>query len=287
MTARCYPRGVNRRSALRLLAAAVVCVTVAHGFQKEFREYPGTEYENFALPQDAHVPAEFVFGRLMYPQGGIGYGGGFGRFRGSSNWQEGGTEWTNDYPRADRHLLLAVNRLTRIHARSVEQPINLDDGDDVYNWPFLYAARAGFMDLSDAQIAKLRDYINRGGFFIGDDMWGDREYQGIVETMQKVFPGRPMEDLPNDNAVFHTVFDLAERYQILGQWSRNGQPLNQGYIPHWQGIYDDQKRLMVAIWVNCDTGDSWEWADDPSYPERYSALGIRLTLNHMVYAMTH
>jgi hypothetical protein len=266
---------------------AVVCVSAVEAFQKEFRQYPATEYETFELPRDFNVPAEFVFGRLMYPEGGIGFLGGFGGRRGT-DWRQGRTQWTNDYPRSDRHLLMAVTRLTRINARSVEQPVNLDDDDDVYNWPFLYAARAGFMDLSDSQIVKLRDYLNRGGFFIGDDMWGDQEYEGIVATMQRVFPGREIEELPNDDPVFHTVFDLNERYQILGEWARyTGQPLNQGYIPHWKGIFDDKKRLVVAIWVNCDTGDSWEWADDPTYPERYSALGMRITVNHMIYAMTH
>ncbi len=44
---------------------------------------------------------------------------------------------------------------------------------------------------------------------------------------------------------------------------------------------------MVALWLNVDTGDSWEWADDPHYPERYSAVGIRIGVNHILYAMTH
>jgi hypothetical protein len=45
--------------------------------------------------------------------------------------------------------------------------------------------------------------------------------------------------------------------------------------------------MLLAVWLNNDTGDSWEWADDPSYPEAWSALGIRIMLNHIVYAMTH
>jgi hypothetical protein len=28
-------------------------------------------------------------------------------------------------------------------------------------------------------------------------------------------------------------------------------------------------------------------ADDPYYPERYSALGIRIGVNYVIYAMTH
>jgi hypothetical protein len=44
---------------------------------------------------------------------------------------------------------------------------------------------------------------------------------------------------------------------------------------------------MVAISYNSDIGDSWEWADDPHYPERYSDLGIRIGVNYVVYSMTH
>ncbi len=87
------------------------------------------------------------------------------------------------------------------------------------------------------------------------------------------------------------MFDLNhQRYQISGQWSmRSGVPyLNGGVVPHWRGIWDDKThRMKMAVWVNNDTGDSWEWADDPEYPERYSALGIRITINHAIYAMTH
>ena len=60
-----------------------------------------------------------------------------------------------------------------------------------------------------------------------------------------------------------------------------------GVTPYWRGIYDDKGRIMVAIVTNSDLGDSWEWADSPEYPEKYSALGIRIGLNYVMYAMTH
>jgi hypothetical protein len=60
-----------------------------------------------------------------------------------------------------------------------------------------------------------------------------------------------------------------------------------GTTPGWRGIYDDKHRLIVTITFNNDVGDSWEYADDPYYPEKYSALGIRLGVNDVVYAMTH
>ena len=255
--------------------------------QLPWREYEGGEYNNFPAPADALVKGEFVFGRMMYPSGGRG--GGFFR-RGFADWRQGRTDWTNDYPRADRHLLTALRRLTRVDARSVEQPINLEDGDDVYNWPFLYMVRAGNASLTDEQVAKLRDYIGRGGFLVGDDIWGSGEWASFAETLHRVLPDKTPNEIPNEDPVFHVAFDLNERYQISGAWSLGGgrKYLNDGVVPHWRGVWDEKKsRLLAAAWVNSDTGDSWEWADDPAYPERYSALGIRLVVNHILYAMSH
>jgi hypothetical protein len=38
---------------------------------------------------------------------------------------------------------------------------------------------------------------------------------------------------------------------------------------------------------NSDVGDSWEFADDPRYPDMYSELGIRIGVNYVVYSVTH
>jgi hypothetical protein len=275
-----------RRGRLFVFVALSATVITAWAFQKPFHEYPGQEYNDFPVPPDYFEKTEFVFARLMYPDG---YGG-FGFSRRFADWREGYTNWTNDYPRSDRHLMVALRRLTRVHNRSVEQPVNLDDGDDVFNYPVLYMVRAGLANLTDAQVVKLREYLDRGGFLIADDIWGDREYgYFVVQTAERALPRCSIIEVPDDDPAFHTVYDLEHRYQISGQWSLgSGIPyLNGGVIPHWRAIYDDRKRIEMAIWVNNDTGDSWEWADDPTYPERYSALGIRIAVNYVVYAITH
>jgi hypothetical protein len=85
---------------------------------------------------------------------------------------------------------------------------------------------------------------------------------------------RPIADIPNNDAIFHTVFDLNDRFQIPG-------------AAHWRGIYDDNGRVMVAISYNSGVGDAWEFADDPQYPEKFSGLAIRVGVNDGIYAMTH
>jgi hypothetical protein len=268
------------RLPLSLIACLITLLTAAFAFQRPFREYPGWEYESFPLPPDWKQPGEWTFARLMYPP----YGG-----RSFSDWTHGSSNWTIDYPRSDRHLSAAVRRLTRIDARSVEQPVNLDDGDDVYNWPWLYGVEVGHWDLTDAQVHKLRDFLLRGGFFMCDDFHGTREWDVFTASMNRVFPDRPIVDLDDRDPIFHTIFDLDHRYQVPGaQFLETGRTYeHDGVEARWRGIYDDKGRLMIAICHNMDLGDSWEHADNPAYPEKYSALGLRIGINYVVYAMTH
>ncbi|MBI3279438.1 MAG: DUF4159 domain-containing protein [Acidobacteria bacterium] len=271
------------------ITGALACLAVVYAFERPFRVYTSIEpYDNVPLPPDYQEKSEWVFGRLMFPSHPNAR---FGRFRfgRSLDWRQGGTSWTQDYPRADRFFLIALRRLTRIHARSAEQPVNLDDGNDVYDWPFLFAGEMGDWLLTDAQASKLRDYLLRGGFLLMDDFWGSPEWDQFMESMRRVFPDRPIVEIPDDDAILHTVYDLKERILIPGQWAlrRGGLYRNDGSVPHWRAVYDDRDRIMVAMFFNSDVGDSWEWADDPFYPEKYSALGLRLGVNFVIYSLTH
>ncbi|MBS1821732.1 MAG: DUF4159 domain-containing protein [Acidobacteria bacterium] len=274
-----------RRLQLAAVALAVPGVVLgAVAAQQAFREYPSVEYgRNIPLPPDWQRPGEWTFARLMFPPGPLdGYRG---RFDGP--WQEGLSLWTQDYPRADRALANAVRRLTRVDARSVEQSVNPDDGDDIYNWPWLYAVQVGEWGLTEKQAQKLRDYLLRGGFFMADDCHGTEEQAYFEKTMKMVFPDRELVDIPNDDPIFHTVFNLDNRYQIPGAEHLATGHKKDGYVAHWKGIYDDKGRIMVAFSLNSDIGDSWEFLDDPRYPAKYSVLGTEIGVNYVVYAMTH
>jgi hypothetical protein len=259
--------------------------TAAFAWQQPWREYPGQD--NIAIPPDYQEKTEWAFARLMYPpyQGAI-HGRGP---RGRGDWRNGRSSWTTDYTAADRHVAVALRRLTRIHVRSVEQPVNLDDGDDVFNYPWLYAVEVGHWQLTDSQVKQMRDFLDRGGFFMCDDFHGTEEWAVFLETMQRVFPDREIVDIPDKDAIFHTIYDLDGRYQVPGaQYLRSGRTYEyDGYNATWRGIYDGKGRLVVAICHNMDLGDAWEYADDPRYDEKFAALAFRIVSNYVVYSMSH
>ena len=278
----------TRRKTAFLTATALMLVAGAAWAEREFRVLRGFEaHADYTdLPTDWREPAGFVVARLMYPPG---WGGGFGFGRGG-NWRSGGTTWAVDYPKGDRYYASILRRLTTIDVRSVEQPVNLEDGDDVFDWPFLIVGLAGSWNLDDEMVTKLRDYLERGGFLFADSFFGSQQWEGFVEGMSRVFPDRDIVDLPNDHPLFHTVYDLSNRKQVPNMNNLlAGGPgyLSDGAVPLWRGILDDDGRVMVAIAFNNDISDSFQWADDPDYPADAATMGLRLGVNFAVYALTH
>jgi hypothetical protein len=265
--------------------------------QKPFEEWPAIEYGNFPLPPDYKQPAEWVRARLRYPDI-FGYPdnpnirwGGLGGFPGY---------WTMDYPRSDRHLLAGVRRLTRIDARSAEQVTSLDGTDDIYNWPTLYAVEVGHWQLPDKEAAQLREYLNRGGFLMVDDFHGSNaaeheqgidEWATFTDSMDRVFPDRRIEDIPDNDPIFHTIYDLNDRFQVPGaQYFETGITYEKGQtgkVPHWRGIRDSKGRIVVAICHNMDLGDAWEVSDDPKYPEKWASLAYRIATDYFIYDLSH
>jgi hypothetical protein len=252
--------------------------------QQSWREYPSIEggWYGREAPVDSHA-SEFVVGRLMFPQTRtgrmLGAGGG--------DWRHGYTAWTVDYPEGDRTFARLLARLTTVDVRPVEQPVNLDDDIDAYYWPFLISGLVGAWDLTDEQAAKLREYLLRGGFLLCDSFYGTVEWEGFVAGMRRVFPDRPILDLPDSHPIFHSVYDLTERPQIP-TW----QHLPRGYrkdgaVARWRAILDDDERVMVMIAFNNDIADGWQRADEYEYPQEAANLAISLGVNFAVYALSH
>lgn len=275
---------------LALILGGLACVGTLRS-QRPYVQYPGVEHDVTPLPPGSDSPAEWTFARLMFPPGwNDGYQG---RFDG--DYHRGLSLWTQDYPNADRFFARAVGRLSRIDARAAEQVVDLEGGDDVYNWPWVYAVQVGEWGITDNQAKILRDYLLRGGFFMADDFHGATEWEVFRETMHRVFPDRAIIEVDPADQVFHTMFELDQTEQVPGSAHlRLGykSPMHpsgpeDGKGQHWRAICDDKGRVMVAISYNSDLGDAWEYADDPRYPEKFTSFATRIGLNELIYAMTH
>jgi hypothetical protein len=250
------------------------------GFGQQEEEGPSPNFK---------TDTEFHFIRGEYTDS-PNYRRGFGNVsrRGRANgW------WAQDWPDADEHFTQGVLRLTRIDAGD---PRHLGFSDEkIFDNPWVYMTQTAYWALTETEIARMHEFLERGGFLVTDDFWGPYEWEVFQETMQRVLPNHAITDIALGDSVMHVLYDIQEKDLTYIPGTRHlrrgpgGQMMvqQQGNSPAWRAIYDDKQHMVVAINFNTDVGDAWEYADSPMYPEAMTTLAYRYGINYVIYAMTH
>ena len=224
-------------------------------------------------PPDAFLPGEFVFGRL--------------RYRSNRDGRGGYARWGIDANKGDRIFLSTLRRLTRLHTQSVEDIIDIDS-EAMFDSPFLFAVSPGDWRISASQGERLRRYFDRGGFLMVDDFHGPRDWDNFMTGIHMIYPEARVVELGDNEPIFKVIYELKERINVPGQNVVHGPGYEKdGVTPFWRGVIDSEGRVIIAICFNMDVGDGWEFADDPDYPEKFSAMALRLGVNYAIYSMTH
>ena len=132
-----------------------------------------------------------------------------------------------------------------------------------------------------AEVEGLRNYLLKGGFLIVDDFRSDWELYNFQEHMRRVRPGHSIHQLDVSHEIFNSFFEIADL---------NLAPPTFRYPPAYLAMFEDddpEKRLMVMINYNNDLGEYWEFSDVGYYPIDLSNEAYKLSVNYIVYALTH
>ena len=248
-----------------------------------------TDFQNFrqrrrepVAEQSGPSFGEYTFVRTIYDSPARGYGYGYGR--------RGGT-WSTDYPNADNNFIVGLREWAGTNLKIAPRPEQIPIMDDrIFDYPIIYFVEPGFLELSNEQAARLREYVARGGFMFFDDFWGVYEWENLETQLKKIWPeGYTPKDLPLSHPIFHSYLDVDEVVQvpniynaIRGETSEKG-----GIVPHYMGVEDKNGRIVTFISFNCDLGDAWEWINDSRYPVKYGLPAYKLGINVVIYAMSH
>lgn len=224
-----------------------------------------------ALPAP-DVDPEFTFARLIYS----GY-----------SWR--GSTWAVDYPKADLQFLFGLHKLsdfTFVDSRNRELAAT---DPEIFQYPFVYAVEVGYMNLSEQEVAALREYLLRGGFLVVDDFHGPYEWDNFYRQIKRVLPEYEPRDLDVSHPIFQCYYEIDRLIQIPGyHYVFSGRTSEKGgFNPRYMGIENDEGRLMVMINHNVDLGDAWEWFEREAYPREFAHLAMKLGINYVVYSMTH
>ena len=263
----------------RLLIAIALLLSLSLGLYAFQRGRGGRGQMSFSMGPT--VPSEFYFSRLRYNSGYANGGSfGYGGMRGG---------WSQDFPRADGDCLIVLRRLTRIHAPSELNVVDIDS-DEMFNYPWMYAVGVSSWTFSDDEAKRMRDYLLKGGFLMVDHFHGPDQWERFMAGMAQVLPDYTVEDLKDSDEIYHVLYSIDEKFQIPGeQYVNTGRTYDRddARVPIWRAIRDDHGRIIVAICANMHLGDAWEWANTPEYPEKFSGLAFRVVLNYITYSMTH
>ena len=176
---------------------------------------------------------QIVFARLIYN----------GRIPGYYN------NWYTDYPKSDRLLIMGVKRLTNLNIADHERAVAITD-PDLFKYPFIYSSEVGQMVLTQKDAQIMREYLERGGFWMMDDFWGSFEWGNLVAEVKKVLPDAEIKDIPLSHPIFHQMFDIDKLKQVpsLAYLYNGGITWEQdGFVPECKGIWDKNGRLVIVL----------------------------------------
>jgi hypothetical protein len=187
---------------------------------------------------------------------------------------DGGGDWYAN-PSSLPNLLAAIRERTTLRTEKTEARVKLTD-DQLWDYPYLHLTGHGTIALSDAEVARLREYLLRGGFLHADDNYGLDE--SFRKTIARVFPDRPLVEVPLSHSIYHLVYEFPRGLPKVHE--HDGKP------PKGYGIYVGD-RLAVYYTVESDLGNGWEdLGTYPNDPPEVHEQALRMGVNLFVYAVT-
>ena len=186
---------------------------------------------------------------------------------------DGGGDWYAN-PSSIPNLLAAIRERTSLPVERTEARVTLMD-DKLWDYPFLHMTGHGNVKLTDAEVVRLREYLQRGGFLHADDNYGLDE--SFRREMKRVFPDRELVDVPLSHPIYHAVYDFPKGLPKVHE--HDGKPA-RGF-----GIFLGD-RLAVYYSYSSDLGNGWEDPETYKDPIALHEAALKMGINLFVYAVT-
>lgn len=185
---------------------------------------------------------------------------------------DGGGDWYAN-PSSLPNLLRAIRERTSLRTTERERTVKLTD-PNLSAVPYLYMTGHGNVLFSDDDVRALRRHLEEGGFLHADDNYGMNE--SFRREIAKVFPDRPLADVPYQHPVYHAVYEFAAGPPKIHE--HDNLPA-QGL-----GIFLGN-RLAVYYTYQADLGDGWEDPEVHHDPEEKREAALRMGVNLFVVAV--
>ncbi len=189
--------------------------------------------------------------------------------------------WNSD-PGAGERFLRHLGRNLKVNTAGSVNYVNIDRAE-LSDYPFCYLGGLGNFQLSDAAAAKLRRYLDDGGFLLINNTMGLFEFDAAVRKLvARLYPGRALERIPENHPLFtrgpYRFSDSGFSAEAAARYPNERYPLLYGV--------NDGDRLTL-IYSPVDLAGGWQQVPRPGSimytPEAAGRLGGSIAS----YFLTH
>lgn len=262
---------------LCLIAGLALAQRPQRGGGRRKPAFEGPAVHDNNLPKlDKDLSGRFTFARIRFDTSQYAH-----LYEYNTQLGDGGPPWSHDYPAAGRHLMKIIAETSKTDVTlDINEPIFSFDDPQLFKYPFVYLCEVGFMNLSDKEIAGMREYLLRGGFILVDDFRHPSQFAVLQTHVKRAMPELELKKLDLSHPVFNCFFSIKtlEVPPVYG---------GGGFNPEFWGLEDEAGRLMMVINYNYDASDYWQFSDNPFRPIEETNEAYKFGVNYIVYALTH
>lgn len=186
----------------------------------------------------------------------------------------GGGDWYND-PSADVNLMRFISQNTNVKTKAEYKFVDVSS-DEIFSYPFLFMTGHGNVVFSKDEAARLRKYLENGGFlYIDDDYSLDK---AVRREMKKVFPEKDFIELPFSHGIYNIMYDFP-----------SGPPKTHKHDekpPQGFGIFVD-KRLAVYYTYESNPSDGWADPEVHNDPPNKREEALKFGTNIVLWALSN
>lgn len=186
--------------------------------------------------------------------------------------------WSHNYPESETNLNEFIGRTTRIDAEIDSYRLLELSSPEIFEYPFAFISEPGEMEMTEAEVLNLREYVDRGGFILIDDFDGSH-LANLREEMQRAFPERVFRPLTVKDPILDIIFAVDD-LKSMAPYVAGGEPV-------YYGLVNDRGEIAVVACHNNDLANFWEWYGSPNYPLKPATDAFRIGANIVVHAFTH
>jgi len=186
----------------------------------------------------------------------------------------GGGDWYND-PSAEVNLLKYISENTNIKVKAEYKFVELNN-DNLFSYPFLFMTGHGNVVFSDAEVKRLRTYLENGGFLYIDDDYGLDK--AVRRELKKVFPENNLVEIPYSYGLYNCAFPFT-----------SGPPKTHEHDkkpPQGFGIFVNG-RLVVYYTMESNPSDGWVDASVYNDPPEKREEALKFGTNLVVWALSN